>query len=209
MRSRSNSAIAPRMCIWSLPAGVVASIPSVRLTKRDAEGLQLVEQRDQVPEVPAEPIQPPADQHVEPTPLGIPDQLIQRRPPVLAPAHPFVDVLDRRPAPGSDVPPQLGELILGLLVEGRDHERRSRPLIGSASARLAVCSRFRVATARPMAASRATASLALAWRGASEIRRETAGRLKGGGDLVEGRLDLAGRRPGHGCTSVAWPALRI
>jgi hypothetical protein len=28
--ARSNSAIAPRMCIWSLPAGVVASIPSAR-----------------------------------------------------------------------------------------------------------------------------------------------------------------------------------
>ena len=32
IRARSNSAIAPRMCIWSLPAGVVASMPSARLT---------------------------------------------------------------------------------------------------------------------------------------------------------------------------------
>jgi hypothetical protein len=32
IRSRSNSAMAPRMCICSLPAGVVASMPSARLT---------------------------------------------------------------------------------------------------------------------------------------------------------------------------------
>jgi hypothetical protein len=32
MRSRSNSAMAARMCIWSLPAAVVASMLSAKLT---------------------------------------------------------------------------------------------------------------------------------------------------------------------------------
>ena len=118
MRSRSNSAIAPRMCIWSLPAGVVASMPSPRLTNADAERLQLVEQRDQVLEVAPEPIESPAHQHVEPAPLGIGQELIERRATILRPAHPAIDVLDRRPASGADVPPQLLQLVLRLLVDG-------------------------------------------------------------------------------------------
>ena len=36
MRPRSNSAIAPRICSWSRPAGVVASIPSARETNPEA-----------------------------------------------------------------------------------------------------------------------------------------------------------------------------
>ena len=66
---------------------------------RDAEGLQLVEQRDQMPQVPPEPIQAPADQRVEPAPTGVGDQGVEGRPAVLAPADAPIDVFRSPPAP--------------------------------------------------------------------------------------------------------------
>ena len=69
-----------------------------------------------MPQVPPEPIQPPADQDVEPPALSILDKTVQGGAPVLGTGHPLVDVLSRlRPASGSDVAAELGELILGLL----------------------------------------------------------------------------------------------
>ena len=52
-----------------------------------AEGLQLVQQRDQMAEIPAQPIQSPADQDVKPSPAGVRHQSIQGRPPILSAAH--------------------------------------------------------------------------------------------------------------------------
>ena len=49
----------------------------VQRDERDTQYLEFVEQRDQVLERPTEPIQPSADQHVEPAPLGVLDQGIE------------------------------------------------------------------------------------------------------------------------------------
>ena len=79
-------------------------------------------------EVAPQAVEPPADQHVDPSPSGIADQAVKRRPTVFGPADSVVDVLHRRiPAPRPHVPPQLGELVLGLLVERRDAGVDRRP----------------------------------------------------------------------------------
>ena len=55
--------------------------------ERDPHRLEFVGQRHQVPEVTSEPVETPADQDIESTPLGVPDQGVQGRSAVLGPAH--------------------------------------------------------------------------------------------------------------------------
>ena len=47
--------------------------------ERHAQRLEVIEQRHQMPEVPAQAVQPPADKHIEPTAPGIPQQGIESR----------------------------------------------------------------------------------------------------------------------------------
>ena len=103
------------------PAGRCRAVDALTQTdERDAHDVQFVQERHQVAEVPPEPVQAPADQDIELTAFGVQDERIEGRPAILGPGHPFVDVLDCRPAPGRDVLAQFGELVLGLLVERRD-----------------------------------------------------------------------------------------
>ena len=88
--------------------------------ERDAKRLKLVEERDQVLQTAPEPIEPPADQHIEPPPLGIGQELIERGAPVLRSAYAAIDVLDRRPAARLDVTAQLDQLVLAGLLRGGD-----------------------------------------------------------------------------------------
>ena len=121
MRARSNSASAASTWSCSRPAGVVQSMPSPSDTNATPDRVQLVEERHQVAQVAPEPVEAPADQDVDSAAPGIADQAVERRAPILRTGHPVVDVLDGgRPAPRVDVAPQLGQLVLGLLVEGRD-----------------------------------------------------------------------------------------
>ena len=71
-------------------------------------------------QVAAQPIELPGhDQHVELAAPGVLHELVERRPAVLRAADAVVDVLHGRvPAAGRDVAAELGELVLGLLVEG-------------------------------------------------------------------------------------------
>ena len=85
--------------------------------ERDAERLQFVEQRDQVLQVATESIEPPADQHIEPPPLGVGQELVERGTTIFRPAHPAINVLDGRPAARLDLPSQLLELVLRFLLE--------------------------------------------------------------------------------------------
>jgi hypothetical protein len=55
IRPRSNSAIAPKMCICSLPGRRRGVDTLCQADERHAERLQLVEQRDQVLQVPPYP----------------------------------------------------------------------------------------------------------------------------------------------------------
>jgi hypothetical protein len=49
----------------------------------DPEVVQVAEQRDEMPQTPAQPIQPPADQDVEPPPSGVPQEVVQGGPAIL------------------------------------------------------------------------------------------------------------------------------
>jgi hypothetical protein len=74
--------------IWSLPAGVVASMPSAgQADERDAERQEVVEQRDQVSQVTPEPIGSPADQDVEPSTPRVAEYSVERGVTFLRPAH--------------------------------------------------------------------------------------------------------------------------
>ena len=119
IRSRSNSASAARMWSWSLPAGVVQSMPSPKLTNATPTCLQVFEHRHEVPQVASEPVQTPAHQHVESSALGILQEGIESRTLVLRAADATVNVFGGRPAACLAVAPKLLELILAGLVAGR------------------------------------------------------------------------------------------
>ena len=77
-------------------------------------------------QVAAEPIQPPAHQHVEPAALGIWTSMSRAGRRSFAPDTPVIDVLDSRPAARLDVAPEFLQLVLRLLVERRRPARRWR-----------------------------------------------------------------------------------
>jgi len=53
------------------------------------ERLKILQQRNQVLQIPAEPVEPPADDDVERAPLRIPDEQVERRALVLRSADPL------------------------------------------------------------------------------------------------------------------------
>jgi len=101
--------------------------------ERDTEGLQVIQQPHEVFQVPPQTIKPPADRHVESPPFGIGHQLVGGGPAVLRAAHAAVHVLACRPATSLDVPPEPGESVLGLLVEGRDADVDGCPQVRQGS----------------------------------------------------------------------------
>jgi hypothetical protein len=118
MRPRSNSAIAPRMCSWSFPAGVVASMPLCKADERDSKRVQIIEKQDQVTEIPSETIEPPDEDSIEaPTARGL-DHRVERRAALLRAADSAIDVfLVNRPAARFRIAPKLLKLVVGVLVE--------------------------------------------------------------------------------------------
>jgi hypothetical protein len=85
--------------------------------ERDAERLEILQQRDQVLQVAAKPIEPPADHDVEPAALGIGQKPIESGASVLRPAHPAVDILRCGPASRLDVSTEFLQLVLGFLIQ--------------------------------------------------------------------------------------------
>jgi hypothetical protein len=85
-----------------------------------AERLEIFEQRDQVLQIAAQAIEPPAHHDIEAPSSGVGQQLIERGASILRPAYATIHVLDGRPAASGDVAAQLLKLVLRLLVEGRD-----------------------------------------------------------------------------------------
>src|SRR5688572_17886715 len=105
-----------------------------------------------MPEITTEPVQSPADQHVEPSSLGVLEQSIQSRPRLLSSTDATVHEFRRGPAPCLYVAPEFLELVFRLLVEGGNasvnggpHRRPPGP-DGN-------CSRFSAVTARAIATS--------------------------------------------------------
>ena len=79
--------------------------------------LQFLKHRDEMPQVPPEAVEPPADEHIEPPPLGVPDQIIERRSALLRAADALIDVFAAdRPPPRLDVSPQLHQLVFAVLI---------------------------------------------------------------------------------------------
>jgi hypothetical protein len=87
------------------PGGRCAVDALAQADEGNAQAGEILQHRHQMPEVPPEPVQPPAHQHVKPPSFRIPEQRIQRRPPVLGAAHTTVHELRAGPAPGGHVTP--------------------------------------------------------------------------------------------------------
>ena len=78
--------------------------------KRHAQGLEFVKQRHEVLERPAQSIQPPTDQDIEPPPLDTLQESIEGGSTVASPRDALVDEFGRGPAPCSNVPAEFDEL---------------------------------------------------------------------------------------------------
>jgi hypothetical protein len=85
--------------------------------ERHADAVQVFQHNHEMPQIPPEPIESPAHQHVEPSALGVGQELVERGATILRPAHTVVNVFDGGPATRLDLAPQLGQLVLRLLVE--------------------------------------------------------------------------------------------
>ena len=84
--------------------------------ERHTKRLEVIEQGDQVSEAPSETIETPADEHVEPAPLGVSEQLIKSWTLNRTPADALIDILTGLPASGLDVFPKLPKLVLNFLI---------------------------------------------------------------------------------------------
>lgn len=88
--------------------------------ERHTDMLEVFEHGHEVPEVASESIQTPADQHVEASALGVPEQAIEGGSPVLRTTDARIDVFGAGPATSLAVTPKLQELVLARLIAGRD-----------------------------------------------------------------------------------------
>jgi hypothetical protein len=110
-----------------------------------ASRLPLVEKHNEVPQIPPQPIQAPADDGLNLVAAHGLSQLIQGGTAVLRTTDPVVDVLDGRPASGFDIPPEFEELVLSSLfvrtdacVNGDFHRHLLSPQVATSA--LAGCS---------------------------------------------------------------------
>jgi hypothetical protein len=63
------------------PAGGCLRVdPFAQAREADTDGAQFIDERHEVPQVSAQAIEPPADEQVESSPLGVADQRIERGP---------------------------------------------------------------------------------------------------------------------------------
>ena len=82
-----------------------AANPLPEADESDPQRLQLLDEGHQMPEVPAEAIEAPAHQHVEPSPPRVGQQLIERRSPIFRAADAAVDVFSATKAICTAEPP--------------------------------------------------------------------------------------------------------
>jgi hypothetical protein len=66
--------------------------------------LEFLEEDNEMTEAAAQAIETPANQYIEPTSFGVPNQRIKGRTPILRAANPAVNVLHDDPVPSCDVP---------------------------------------------------------------------------------------------------------
>jgi hypothetical protein len=63
--------------------------------ERNADMLQVFEHGDKVPQVASEPVETPAHEHIETSPLGVPNQIIEGGAALLCAARPLIDIFPR------------------------------------------------------------------------------------------------------------------
>jgi hypothetical protein len=101
-----------------LSCGRRAVDPLPHRDERDAERLEFIEQCNQVSQITSEPIEPPADQHIELPSSSCTQQLVEGGPTILGTADTAIDVLPGGPVTRCGVPTKLGELVLWFLIDG-------------------------------------------------------------------------------------------
>ena len=88
--------------------------------ERNPQRLEFVEQQNQVPEIPPQAVQPPADENIESPPTSGHEEFIKRGTTVLGTRHASVHVFDRGPAPALHIRATFRELVFHVLVERGD-----------------------------------------------------------------------------------------
>jgi hypothetical protein len=91
--------------------------------------LQFVQKQNQVPEIPSEPVQPPADENIEPPSACRLQQLVKSWPAVLCARDVLVNVFDCRPLAPLGITPEFRELVLDVpgLWCSREHKSPLSP----------------------------------------------------------------------------------
>jgi hypothetical protein len=74
--------------------------------ERDANRLQILQKRHEMAQIASEPIEPPADDHIQLPALSISDERIQGRSSVFAAADALIDVFLGGPSSGLGVAPE-------------------------------------------------------------------------------------------------------
>ena len=109
--------------------GAVNALPQRH--EGNPEGVQVFDQDNEVPEIPAKAIQSPTDHDVKPSPSSIGHELIEGVASILRSAHTAIYVLNPGPSSSLDVPAEFIKLVLWLLIDRRDSgiDRRSHTAV--------------------------------------------------------------------------------
>ena len=114
-----------------------AAIACNRVSERhecDADALEFVEQQNEVSQVPAQAVEPPANEHIELPAFCCLEEFIERRTTLLRARDAAVYELRSVPASAFHVTAQLLELVLDVLLERRDASVDSRSHLETRSA---------------------------------------------------------------------------
>src|SRR5262249_5840904 len=77
-------------------------------------------------QVPPEPIEAPAHEHIELAPPGVLQQRVERGPAILRAADAVVDIFDRHPLAGRDVASEFKQVVIDWLIDrGNAHVNRA------------------------------------------------------------------------------------
>ena len=117
------------------PAGGAEVQAFLQRHERNVQRLEILEHRQEMFQIPSNPIERPAHDYVDSRSPGVEQQSIQARPAILRPAH-FIRVFGmNNPAPRLAVATELEELVLaGLGAVGGAHAGVERDLHGNTAA---------------------------------------------------------------------------
>jgi hypothetical protein len=94
--------------------------PFTQRHEANSERLEIVQQRNEMSEIAAEAIEPPANKHIKPTAPRVGEHLIKGRASILGSAETSIHELGSGPTPGLNVTPKFDQLVFAGLVSGAD-----------------------------------------------------------------------------------------